>query len=402
MQTDLHADVATTRSGARAEQILRSCVHCGFCNATCPTYLLTGDELDGPRGRIYLIKEMLESGAANAVAQRHLDRCLTCRACETTCPSGVEYGELLELGRNFMEPKQPRPLLQSLKRRWLNAVVPDAKAFARWVNLGNWFRWLLPGALRASLPRSVTRVPASPQTHARKVLVLQGCVQRVATPGANDAFIDLLDSHGFEAVFAEAEGCCGSLNLHLGAREQALGQIRRNVDSLHDLLQGREDIEAVVSTASGCGVTYKDYVRLLEDEPDYAAKAAWLVRMVRDAAEFVAAEGFQFNKDPDVNSIAWHAPCSLQHGQQITGVVERLLQGAGYQLVEVADSHLCCGSAGTYSLLQPELAETLRERKLASLQAHAPDVIATANVGCQTFMAATSRVPVRHWLELLG
>ena len=221
MQTDLHADVASTRSGLRAAQILRSCVHCGFCNATCPTYLLTGDELDGPRGRIYLIKEMLESGSANAVAQRHLDRCLTCRACETTCPSGVEYGELLEFGRNFIEPQQPRPLVQSLMRRWLNAVVPDAEVFARWVRVGNWFRWLLPGKLGAALPKLAKRVPASPQSHARKVLVLQGCVQRVATPGANDAFINLLNGHGFEAMFAEAEGCCGSLYLHLGAQEQA-------------------------------------------------------------------------------------------------------------------------------------------------------------------------------------
>ncbi len=402
MQTNLHKDVAGTFVGDRAQQILRSCVHCGFCNATCPTYLLTNDELDGPRGRIYLIKEMLESGSANAVAQRHLDRCLTCRACETTCPSGVEYGELLELGRGFMEARQSRPLVQSLIRRWLNSVVPNVRAFRRWSTIGNWFRWLLPAKLRVHVPRQEKLSLQTQPAHQRKVLVLQGCVQRVATPAANGAFVGLLNKNGFEAIFLDAEGCCGSLNLHLGEHEQALAQMRRNIDALTEVLEERDDVDTVVSTASGCGVTYKDYARLLEHDPEYSAKAAQLVRKIRDAAEFVASENLTGQKLPGVETVAWQAPCSLQHGQKINGVVERLLSAAGYQLLSVPDAHLCCGSAGTYSLLQPELSESLRDRKLEALQTHKPDVIATANVGCQTHLATESRVPVLHWLQLLS
>jgi glycolate oxidase iron-sulfur subunit len=362
MQTELHEAVAGTREGARAEQILRSCVHCGFCNATCPTYLLTGDELDGPRGRIYLIKDMLETGNANGVVQRHLDRCLTCRACETTCPSGVQYGELLELGRGFMESRQPRSILQSVIRRWLNAVVPKPAVFRR---------------------------------------LLQGCVQRVATPNVNDALISLLNKQGISVILSPNEVCCGSLNLHLGEHEQAMLQVRRNVDSLVGLLDEHPDVEAVLSTASGCGVTYKDYARLLEADPEYAAKAAGLLSKVHDVAEFVAVEGLRCEKTAGVETVAWHPPCTLQHGQKITGLVEGILERAGYRLLEVNDAHLCCGSAGTYSLLQPALSHALRDNKLQALQAPEPDAIATANVGCQTHLAAASRVPVMHWLELV-
>ncbi len=398
MQTDLHTRVAATAEGQRAEQILRTCVHCGFCNATCPTYLLTGDELDGPRGRIYLIKSMLETGESDAVAQRHLDRCLTCRACETTCPSGVEYGELLELGRGFMEPRQSRPTLQRWLRQWLKSVVPDARVFRRWAKVGGWFRWLLPSRLRAHLP-VITRV-REPRTsaHERKVLVLQGCVQRVATPGANEALSELLDRHGIQTMTLPEEGCCGSLSLHLGDHELALAQIRHNVDSLVDRLA---DVDWVISTASGCGVTYKDYVRLLEHDPGYAAKAAQVVRKFVDVAEFLSQEDLQCDRVVGVETVAWHAPCTLRHGQKVEGVVERLLTKAGYRLVEVAERHLCCGSAGTYSLLQPTLSEALRERKLQALSAHGPDIIATANVGCQSHLASHSRVPVVHWVELL-
>jgi len=401
MQTNLHPDIAASSNGERAEQILRSCVHCGFCNATCPTYLLTNDELDGPRGRIYLIKEMLESGESNGVAQRHLDRCLTCRACETTCPSGVEYGDLLDIGRSFLEPRQDRGLVESVVRRWLNSVVPNATAFRRWSRVGNWFQWLLPGRLRAHLPRTEKREPLVQKSYKRKVLVLHGCVQGVTTPRTNKAFVRLLNAHEFEVVEAKDEGCCGSLSLHLGAHDRALGQIRANVDRLNRLMQETQ-VEAVVSTASGCGVTYKDYGRLLEHDAEYAAKATRLVSKILDVAEFVANENLIGKKRDGIESVAWHAPCSLQHGQKINGLVERLLRGAGYELVEVADAHLCCGSAGTYSLLQPALSESLRDCKLAVLQAGAPDVIATANVGCQTHLGVGSRVPVLHWLELLS
>jgi glycolate oxidase iron-sulfur subunit len=398
MQVELHDDLRDTAEGSRAEQIMRSCVHCGFCNATCPTYQITGDELDGPRGRIYLIKEVLESGTGNPTAQRHLDRCLTCRACETTCPSGVAYGELLEVGRGIIEKSQPRDLLSQTMRRWLMAVVPYPGRFRALVRIGGWFRWMLPGRLQQALPRLKRFKPSVRAGHRRRVLVLQGCVQQVATPQANDCLAELLDKRGFEVVYADGEVCCGSLNLHLGARESALVNIRQNIDALAPYL---DDVEAVVSTASGCGVTIKDYPRLLMDDADYAPRAAALVRKFQDVAQFVTLENLGCRKIDGVRRVAWHAPCTLQHGQQITGLVENLLQGAGYELVPVADAHLCCGSAGTYSLLEPRLSAELRERKLAELCAHEPDVIATANVGCQMHLDGAPGVPVHHWLELL-
>jgi len=398
MQTELHPSLQAIRDGRRAEQILRTCVHCGFCNATCPTYQITADELDGPRGRIYLIKQVLESGHGDPTAQRHLDRCLTCRACETTCPSGVAYGELLEVGRAVIERTQSRPWLARLVRGWLMAVVPRPRQFKVWARLGGWFRWLLPGRLRRALPRLVSQPRHALRAHPRKVLVLQGCVQQVTTPQVNAALAALLDARGLEVVHADGEVCCGSLNLHLSNHDRALADIRRNIDALTPHL---EDVEAVVSTASGCGVTLKDYPRLLVDDAVYGPRAAALARKCRDAAEFVAAEDLACRKIDGFERVAWHSPCTLQHGQRIIGVVEMLLRNAGYELVPVQDEHLCCGSAGTYSLLQAELSGELRARKLATLCAHRPDVIATANVGCQTHMAAVSKVPVRHWLELL-
>ena len=398
MQTELHEDLRDTAAGNRAAQILRSCVHCGFCNATCPTYKLTGDELDGPRGRIYLIKDMLESGVGNPTAQRHLDRCLTCLACESTCPSGVAYGELLEVGRDFVEKSQRRVWYVRVIRRWLQAVVPNPDRFRRWARLGAWFRLILPGILRGALPR-LTRMPATKREHhSRKVLVLQGCVQQVATPQVNAAFEKLLAARGFEVVYADNEVCCGSLDLHLGERSRALAYVRRNIDALIPHLA---NVEAVVSTASGCGLMFKDYPRLLMDDAHYAPQAALIARKFFDAAEFVGANNLVSGKVEDVERVAWHAPCTLQHGQKVAGLVEKLLQGAGYQLVPVKDAHLCCGSAGTYSLLQPKLAAELRANKLGALCEHAPDVIATANVGCQMHLAGGADVAVRHWLELL-
>ncbi|MDH3640903.1 MAG: glycolate oxidase subunit GlcF [Gammaproteobacteria bacterium] len=398
MQTELHETLRDTATGRRAEQILRTCVHCGFCNATCPTYAITGDELDGPRGRIYLIKEVLESGEGNPTAQRHLDRCLTCRACETTCPSGVAYGELLEVGRGLVEESQRRGWFDRAVRGWLLAVVPRPRRFRRWARLGGWFRWLLPGRLRDALPRLMRVRLGELTSHSRKVLVLQGCVQQVATPQANAALTRLLDARGLTVVHAEHEACCGSLNLHLGEHDRALTNIRQNIDALTPHL---EDVEAVISTASGCGVTIKDYPRLLENDAEYAPRAAALARKFQDAAEFVTGESLGCRKVEEFERVAWQAPCTLQHGQQITGVVERLLAGAGYVLVNVKEAHACCGSAGTYSLLQAELSAELRDRKLGALCAERPDVIATANVGCQTHLASASAVPVRHWLELL-
>lgn len=403
MQTELHSDFADSADGQRARAILRACVHCGFCNATCPTYQVTGDELDGPRGRIYLIKGMLEEGSGNRVAERHLDRCLTCRACETTCPSGVAYGELLEVGRELVERDRRRGPVASFLRGWLLAVVPNPRRFRRWARLGGWFRWLLPGRLGAAVPKVVPE-PRSPRSGdsgsdaSRRVLVLQGCVQRTATPGVNAALTALLNARDYDVVAAPEEGCCGSLNLHLAEKERALEDARHLLDAVAPHL---DSVEAVISTASGCGVTLKDYPRLLDGDPTYADRAKALAEKLQDAAEFIAARDLSFARAVDGTRIAWQAPCTLQHGQRINGLVEKVLEAAGYELVPVADGHLCCGSAGTYSILQPELAGELRRRKLQALCAERPDVIATANVGCQTHLAAASGVPVRHWLELL-
>ena len=401
MQTDLPAGFTDNPSGARAESILRSCVHCGFCNATCPTYQLLGDELDGPRGRIYLIKDMLETGEVTPVVVQHLDRCLTCRACETTCPSGVAYGELLEIGRAYMEPEAARGLLARWQRRWLKAVVPYPRRFRRWVRLGRLFRWLLPRRLAAQLPALGQRSPQqnlARKRPARRVVLLEGCVQRVSTPGVNDALRTLLGRRDVAVVSVAEEACCGSLALHLGDTAAAEASMRRNLDALAPHL---ETAGAVISTASGCGVTLKDYGRLLASDPLYAPFARLLGDKLMDVSEYLHALGPGLKRARDFRRVAWHAPCTLAHGQKLNGLVESLLVGAGYELVPVPDAHLCCGSAGTYSLLQPQLAEQLKQNKLAALTAGGPDVIATANVGCQTHMSTDAPVPVVHWVELL-
>jgi glycolate oxidase iron-sulfur subunit len=399
MQTQLPATILATSTGRRADAILRACVHCGFCNATCPTYLLTGDELDGPRGRIYLIKEMLEADAPSVVARDHLDRCLTCRACETTCPSGVAYGELAEIGRNFVEDRQRRPLWDRWVRNLLVFVLPAPRQLRFWARLGRQFRWLLPEYLSRAIPhiRRGAAVPA--RNFSRRVVVLDGCVQRATTPEVNRALANVLDRAGVSVVRATGEACCGSLALHLGRHEQALAAIRANVDLLHAAAAGAE---AIVSTASGCGVTVKDYGRLLAHDAAYAERARWVSQHTCDAAEYLARIDAPLTRNAPALRVAWFPPCTLQHGQRVTGIVETLLERAGYQLVPVADRHLCCGSAGTYSVLQHTLGDELRRQKLAALTASEPDVIATANVGCQLHLRDGAAVPVRHWLELLG
>ena len=421
MQTRLPDSLLATDRGRRADEILRSCVHCGMCNAVCPTYQLLGDELDGPRGRIYLIKELLEevdsgaakegeripSSAAARTAQTHLDRCLTCRGCEVACPSGVQYGELLEIGRDAVEARVKRVPWDAVARRWLGRVAPRPEVFVRWVRFGNWFRWLLPGPLGKLLPprpQDPAGDPASaalPQPRSdRRALVLRGCVQRVATPATTIATERLLQANGMAAVWAEQEGCCGGLNLHLGQTETALDAIRRNIDALRPFL---DEVEVIVSTASGCGVTIKDYGRLLAGDAEYAAAAARVAGMTRDLAEVAAPfTALGSPNGDDRRKVAWHAPCTLHHGQRLTGNVESLLSRAGFELVQVADAHICCGSAGTYSLLQSRLAGELRDEKLANLMAGAPDIIVTANVGCQTHLASVAPVPVVHWAELLA
>ncbi|MEZ5559541.1 MAG: glycolate oxidase subunit GlcF [Pseudomonadales bacterium] len=414
MQTDLPQSFRDSARGARAEQILRSCVHCGFCNATCPTYQLLGDELDGPRGRIYLMKEMFESGRPDALVARHLDRCLTCRNCETTCPSGVAYGELVELGRDVIEAEGQRGWLDGLIRRALLAVVPEPRRFRPLVRLGRAFRWLLPAQLRRQVPKLGRRAEGvqapvqRPQgAPARRVLVLEGCVQRVSTPEVNGALARLLGRHGIETLRAPAETCCGSLALHLGAHEQALDTVRRNLRALAPYL---DQVEAVVSTASGCGVTLKDYPRLLAEaqasattgaDAELRALADALAIKLRDVAEYLAELNLDWQRDERFTRLAWHPPCTLQHGQRITGAVEQILHRAGYELVPVRDRHLCCGSAGTYALLQGQIADQLRQRKIGNLTEHAPDAVVTANIGCQLHLASGAGVPVLHWLEVL-
>lgn len=399
MQTQLPAAILATSSGRRADEILRACVHCGFCNATCPTYLLTGDELDGPRGRIYLIKDMLETQAATPIAREHLDRCLTCRACETTCPSGVAYGELAEIGRNFVEAQAPRPLAERFVRGALVRVLPSPGRLAFFARLGRLVRWAMPDYLARAVPRIRSRRAVAVKNHPRRVVVLEGCVQRSTTPEVNAALAHVLDAANVKVVRAAGETCCGSLELHLGQEERAHATMRANVDALYE---AAADAEAIISTASGCGVTVKDYGRLLADDPLYADRARSISQRACDASEYLARIEAPVSKSGDAATVAWHSPCTLQHGQRVKGVVEGLLERAGYRLVRVANPHLCCGSAGTYSVLQHELADELRVQKLAALTAEQPDVIATANVGCQLHLRDGAAVPVRHWLELLG
>ncbi len=429
MQTQFSQDSLANPSVARANEILRRCVHCGLCNATCPTYQVLGDELDGPRGRIYLIKALLEEGGSDRaeVARTHLDRCLTCRACETTCPSSVAYGELLEIGRDAVEAQAKRGLWQRLIRFWLGRVVPSRDWFPRWAAVGRLLRWALPGHLAAALPKrskpcrlsatATTRpagrdcrqvgskpscLPASTTTATtRRALLLQGCVQRQATPSVNRAAAQYLKARGVEPVLADQEGCCGGLNLHLGQTSQARRTMQRYLDGIAPHL---DQLEWIVSTASGCGVTLKEYERLLGEDPHYASLAARAVAMTRDLAEVVAEldDGGDAAQMGRSRTVAWHPPCTLQHGQRITGVVEGLLTNAGYRLVSVKDAHLCCGSAGTYAIVQPELAQRLRDDKLAHLTAEQPDLIATANVGCQMHLSAAADRPVVHWIELLA
>ena len=399
VQTKLPDAFLATRRGARAEEILRSCVHCGFCNATCPTYQLSGDELDGPRGRIYLIKELFEEQANEVRATVHLDRCLTCRACETTCPSGVSYGELAELARD--ELGAHRGGSNGIVRRLLQWLVPHAARLRTILRLGRLVKPLLPQTLAKTLPKRIS--PArdwyAQQQATQRVLLLQGCAQQVMTGEVNEHLQKLLAAREVGVTTLREEQCCGSLKLHLGNESGALASIRHNVDAFYPLLA---DYAAIVSSASGCGVTVKDYGRLLAHDQDYAERAAAVAAHTVDVGEFLAAQDWSFTAAVEERRIAWQAPCTLQHGQGADGKVAELLVQAGYELVPVADEHLCCGSAGTYSILQPEWSQQLKANKLQALQAQNPDLIATANVGCQNHLETDAKVPVVHWVQLLA
>jgi glycolate oxidase iron-sulfur subunit len=400
MQTTLSENARSLPRGEEAESILRSCVHCGFCNATCPTYQLLGDELDGPRGRIYLIKQVLEGKEVTEKTQLHLDRCLSCRNCETTCPSGVDYHNLLDIGREVVDAAVPRPLGQRLLRDSLRAVVPNAGLFKSLTQLGNAFRPLLPGALKTKLPGNIRPAKARPtRQHARQMLILEGCVQPGLSPNTNAATARVLDRLGISITSIAQAGCCGAVDYHLNAQEQGLQRARRNIDAWWPSIEA--GAEAIVQTASGCGAFVKDYGHLLRNDPAYAQKAAAISERTKDLVEVLRAEPLEQLGGCTLQTLAFHCPCTLQHAQKLGGAVESVLTRLGFNLTPVPDSHLCCGSAGTYSITQPVLAKQLRDNKMNALESGNPDVIATANIGCQTHLASANRTPVKHWIELI-
>jgi glycolate oxidase iron-sulfur subunit len=418
MQTKLSAEFAGTADGEEAEAILRKCVHCGFCNATCPTYQLLGDELDGPRGRIYLVKQLLEGGEVTRSTQRHLDRCLTCRNCETTCPSGVEYGHLVEIGRRLTDERVGRPPAEQAVR-WLLKEGLTSPLFAPALKAGRMLRPLLPQVLKNKIPKGAPRTPqrAASREHERKVLLLGGCVQPAMRPQINTATVRVLDAAGIQAVSAVGEGCCGALRTHLSDREGGLNDMRRNIDAWWPFLGGSAGggaevsaaagihagaVEAIVVNASGCSQMIKEYGHELRHDPAYADKAQRVSALARDLSELLPdiRLALQDRVSRSGPRLAFHSPCTLQHGQELRGV-DAQLAALGFDVKVPADSHLCCGSAGTYSVLQPKLANELRDRKLGNLKALAAECIVSANIGCIQHLQSGTTLPVRHWIELL-
>lgn len=400
MQTTLSEDARRLPRAEEAESILRSCVHCGFCNATCPTYQLLGDELDGPRGRIYLIKQVLEGNEVTRKTQEHLDRCLSCRNCETTCPSGVDYHNLLDIGRAVVDAAVQRPLSQRLLREGLRSVVPNPALFNLLIGSGQLFRALLPNTLQAKLPRRVYPPKPRPTTrHSRRVLMLEGCVQPHLSPNTNAATARVLDRLGISVISTPEAGCCGAVDYHLDAQAMGLERARRNIDAWWPSIEN--GVEAIVQTASGCGAFIKDYGHLLSTDLAYADKAQRVSALARDLVEVLRGEPLDKLGVHSDQRLAFHCPCTLQHAQKLGGAVETLLTSLGFNLTAVPDGHLCCGSAGTYSLTQPELSRQLRDNKLNALESGHPDVIVTANIGCQSHLDGAGRTPVRHWIELV-
>ncbi len=409
MQTQLSPEYHDTPDGREAEAILRKCVHCGFCTATCPTYQLLGDELDGPRGRIYLIKQVLEGAQPTRKTQQHLDRCLTCRNCESTCPSGVQYGHLVDIGRKLVDAQVPRPTGERLLRWALKEGLPSP-VFAPAMKLGQAVRGLLPAKLKAKVlaPQTAARngVVWPTQTHARQVLMLAGCVQPAMLPNINTATARVLDAAGIQTLVAPEAGCCGAVKFHLNDQEGGKAHMRRNIDAWWPFVQ--QGVEAIVMNASGCGVMVKDYGHVLKDDPAYAAKAQRISELTKDLSELLPAlvpvlkPKLNAAVVTDAGLQAFHPPCTLQHGQQLKGGVEKHLADLGFA-VQVAntEAHLCCGSAGTYSVLNPDISITLRDRKLGHLDALQPQAILSANVGCITHLQSGTDVPVRHWVEVL-
>ena len=408
MQTQLAPEFQNTPDGLQAEAILRKCVHCGFCIATCPTYQLLGDELDSPRGRIYLIKQVLEGAMPTRKTQLHLDRCLTCRNCESTCPSGVQYGHLIDIGRKLVDERVPRPVGDRTVRWALKEGLPSP-LFAPAMKIGQAVRGLLPSSLQNKVPAKQNAGQWPTRGHARQMLMLAGCVQPAMMPNINSATARVLDAAGIEVVLADKAGCCGAVKYHLNDQDGGKAEMRRNIDAWWPYVEG--GVEALVMNASGCGVTVKEYGYIFKSEPAYAEKAARISELTRDLSELlpVISEALLANRLDMADKIgagapklAFHPPCTLQHGQQLRGGVEQHLGSLGFDIrVSSNEAHLCCGSAGTYSVLQPEIAYQLRDRKLANLNDMAPEVIVSANIGCITHLQSGTATPVRHWIEVL-
>lgn len=398
MHSELADFIKGTPEGREAKDIINSCVHCGFCNATCPTYQLQGNELDGPRGRIYLLKNFLEGQAIGHATQQYLDRCLSCGACETTCPSGVKFTRLADIGRNVLAEKLPRPWRQRLFRRLLLSLLPYPRRFAALIACARLLRPVLPQAIARKLPAKQCRPNWPLPKHARRMLILQGCVQPVLAPRIDSSAAQVLSKLGISAIAAPVASCCGALNHHLADQQQSLKLIRQNIDNWWPLVA--QGVEALIVTASGCALMVKQYGELLAHDLDYAEKAARIAGLVQDMSEILMTEDLSA-LTPNPRTIAFQSPCSLQHGLALNGAVEQLLMKLGFTLSPVEGGHLCCGSAGTYSLLQPQISRQLREQKLAALQAHQPGLIATANIGCLLHLQEQAQVPVVHWLELL-
>ena len=405
MQTNLAPQYQGTPEGETAEAILRKCVHCGFCTATCPTYQLLGDELDGPRGRIYLMKQVFEGAAPTRATQEHLDRCLTCRNCESTCPSGVQYGHLVDVGRKVVDAQVPRPLGERFMR-WALKEGLTSPLFAPAMKLGQAVRGVLPAKLKAKVPAPQPAGKWPTQTHPRKVLMLAGCVQPAMLPNINTATARVLDAAGIQTLIAPEAGCCGAVKFHLNDQEGGTAQMRANIEAWWPYVE--QGVEAIVMNASGCGAMVKDYGHVLQGDASYAAKAQRISALCKDLSELLPE--LVPTLKPKLNAAAvakagvqaYHPPCTLQHGQKLKGGVEQHMAALGFA-IQVAnnESHLCCGSAGTYSVLNPDISYTLRDRKLGHLGALEPQAILSANIGCITHLQSGTQTPVKHWVEVL-
>jgi glycolate oxidase iron-sulfur subunit len=407
VQTNLADFIRNTPEGREADAILRTCVHCGFCLSTCPTYLLLGNELDSPRGRIYLVKQVLEGAPATEKTRLHLDRCLTCRACESTCPSGVKYARLADIGRAVVERQVGRQGLDAVRRNALRKLLPSA-AFRPLLRLGQALKPLVPAALRESIPARQAATPWPLARHPRRMLVLEGCVQPAMAPNINAALARVLDRLGISLVRPGGARCCGAVAYHLNDQEEGLEQARRLIDAWWPPLQ--QGAEAIVVTASGCAAQVKEYGHLLRNDPAYAEKAARVSEAMRDPTEVLLAEREKLEsllvlENAPANlaqrRIAFHSPCTLQHALKIRGAAEQILGLAGFEPTAVPEAHLCCGSAGTYSILQPELSKQLLRNKVSALESGRPELIATANIGCLVHIQGGTALPVRHWVEVL-